>query len=354
MNDRRKPGLLNIPLILKRWESKQALLQQTINNSDKIMKTIFLALIGALSMPCATLLAQEIAPSTQKAVLITGASTGIGRNMAETLAAEGFFVYAGARKQADIDALSAIDNIMGVRLDVTVQEEIDAAVATISAEGRGLFGLVNNAGVAVVGPLIETDEDDMQFQMDVNLFGPYRVTKAFAPLVIESRGRITTTGSISGILSGPLLGAYSMSKHGVEAFTDSLAVEMQKFDVHVSVIEPGNYVSAIVGTLKRRIEAREQSTEGSLYEEEMNRMLTGMESNYDKGPDEVSAALLKFLTDANPKRRYMVVPEQRQAEVTIRKAISELVQLNERHEYSYTRDELIKMLDEATDRPGDR
>jgi len=311
------------------------------------MKAILLALIGVLSMFCATLLAQEIAPSTQKAVLITGASTGIGRNMAETLAAEGFFVYAGARKQTDIVALTAIDNIMGVRLDVTIQEEIDAAVELITAEGRGLFGLVNNAGVAVVGPLIETDEDDMQFQMDVNLFGPYRVTKAFAPLIIASKGRIATTGSISGILSGPLLGAYSMSKHGVEAFTDALAGEMRKFDVHVSVIEPGNYVSAIIGTLKQRIEARGQSTEGSLYAEEMNRMLGGMESNYDKGPDDVSAALLKFLTNENPKRRYMVVPERRQAEVTIRKAIEELVQLNEGHEYSYDRAELISMLDEA-------
>lgn len=317
------------------------------------MKAIFLALISVLSMFCATLLAQEVAPSTQKAVLITGASTGIGRNMAETLAAEGFFVYAGARKQTDIDALTAIDNIMGVRLDVTVQDEIDAAVDLITAEGRGLYGLVNNAGVAVVGPLIETDEDDMQFQMDVNLFGPYRVTKAFAPLIIESKGRIATTGSISGILSGPLLGAYSMSKHGVEAFTDALAAEMRKFDVHVSVIEPGNYVSAIIGTLKQRIEARGQSTEDSLYAEEMNRMLDGMESNYDKGPDEVSAALLEFLTSGKPKRRYMVVPEQRQAEVTIRKAIEELAQLNERHEYSYDRAELISMLDEALSTTGE-
>lgn len=313
------------------------------------MKHLLLALIAVCLISSNEVAAQEANSPDRKAVLITGASTGIGRNMAETLAAEGFFVYAGARKQADIDALSAIDNIMGVRLDVTVQEEIDAAVELISAEGRGLYGLVNNAGVAVVGPLIETDEEDMQFQMNVNLFGPYRVTKAFAPLIIESKGRITTTGSISGILSGPLLGAYSMSKHGVEAFTDALASEMRKFDVHVSVIEPGNYVSAIVGTLKRRIEARGLSTEGSLYAEEMNRMLTGMESNYDKGPDEVSAALLEFLTDANPKRRYMVVPEQRQAEVTIRKAISELVQLNERHEYSYDRDALINMLDEALD-----
>jgi NAD(P)-dependent dehydrogenase (short-subunit alcohol dehydrogenase family) len=96
-------------------------------------------------------------------------------------------VYAGARKQADLDALSAIENVQGIRLDVTIQEEIDAAVETVREAGRGLYGLVNNAGVAVVGPMIEVDEDDMQFQMDVNLFGPYRMTKAFAPLIIESR-----------------------------------------------------------------------------------------------------------------------------------------------------------------------
>ncbi len=312
------------------------------------MKHFLVAVIAASSLIGHALFAQEANSPAQKAVLITGASTGIGRNMAEMLAAEGFFVYAGARKQADIDALSAIDNIMGVRLDVTVQKEIDAAAELIGEEGRGLYGLVNNAGVAVVGPLIETDEEDMQFQMDVNLFGPYRVTKAFAPLIIESKGRITTTGSISGILSGPLLGAYSMSKHGVEAFTDALAREMQKFDVQVSVIEPGDYNSAIIATLKRRIEARGQSTEGSLYADEIERMLVGLDSVYeDKRPDEVSVALLDFMTDEKPKRRYMVVPNERQAEVTIRKSIEELVQLNERHEYSYDRGELIHMLDEA-------
>ena len=123
------------------------------------MKPIFLALVAACLLTGNELVAQEDNSSEQKAILITGASTGIGRNMAETLAAEGFFVYAGARKQADIDALSVMDNIMGVRLDVTVQDEIDAAVTMISAEGRGLYGLVNNAGVAVVGPLIETDEE---------------------------------------------------------------------------------------------------------------------------------------------------------------------------------------------------
>jgi NAD(P)-dependent dehydrogenase (short-subunit alcohol dehydrogenase family) len=293
----------------------------------------------------------------RKAVLITGASTGIGRNMAETLAKEGFFVYAGARKQADIDELGAIDNIMGVRLDVNVEEEIDAAVELVRSQGRGLYGLVNNAGVGVLGPLIEIEEEDLWFQMNVNVFGPYRVTKAFAPMIIESKGRITTTGSISGILSGFMFGPYSMSKHAIEAFTDSLALEMQKFDVAVSVIEPGNYRSAIVDTLIERMERRGRTSEGSLYQEEIDRMISrftdGYDSSYYKEPDEVSAALLEFLTDDDPKRRYMVVPEERQAEVTIRKAVEEMVQLNERQAYSYSRDELVAILDELLAEPGD-
>ena len=290
--------------------------------------------------------------SPQRAVLVTGASSGIGRNMAETLADNGYFVYAGARKQADIDELSAMDNIMGIRLDVNVQEEIDAAVELIRNQGRGLYGLVNNAGVAVIAPLIEVDEEDMLFQMNVNVFGPYRVTRAFAPLIIESKGRITTTGSISGILSGTLFGPYSMSKHAVEAFTDSLAREMRKFDVEVSVIEPGNYRSAIVDTMIQRMERLDRTSEGSRYEEELQRMIErftgdGYDASYEKQPDEVSAALLEFLADENPKRRYMVVPNERQAEVTIRKAIEELVELNERHRYSYSREQLMAMLVEA-------
>lgn len=284
----------------------------------------------------------------QKAVLITGASSGIGRNMAETLAKEGYFVYAGARKQADIDALSAMDSIMGVRLDVNVQEDIDAAVELVRSEGRGLYGLVNNAGVVVVAPLIEIDEADMQFQMNVNVFGPIRVTKAFAPLIIESKGRITTTGSISGVLAGPLTGYYAMTKHAIEAFGDSLAAEMAKFDVKVSIIEPGSYGTSVMQNLKRRMESRQQTTEGSLYEEELSGMIAGLE-NYDQGPspDAVSEALVEFLTAENPKRRYMVVPVEAQATATIRQLLTELKQFNEGQQFAYDRDELVAMLDEV-------
>ncbi|MGE4070373.1 MAG: SDR family oxidoreductase [Lysobacterales bacterium] len=284
----------------------------------------------------------------QKAILVTGATSGIGRNIAETLAREGYLVYAGARKQADIDELSAIDNIEGIRLDVTVQKDVDDALALVRERGTGLYGLVNNAGVAVFAPLIEVDEVDMRFVMDVNLMGPWRVTRAFAPLLIESKGRITTIGSISGTVSGTLFGPYSMSKHAVEAYTDSLAREMQKFGVEVSVIEPGNFKSDIAMSVRNRMQQRGQTTEGSLYREELERVMAAPadRSNYQE-PDAVSAAVKRALFDASPQRRYMVVPNQREAEITIRKAIEEMVQLNQNQPFAYDREALIRMLDET-------
>ena len=286
--------------------------------------------------------------ASQKAVLVTGASTGIGRKITELLAARGVFVYAGARKENDLNELDAMDNVQSIRLDVTIQEDIDAAVETISNEGRGLYGLVNNAGVAILAPLIEVEESELDFIFDVNIYGPYRISKAFSPLIIESKGRITTISSISGILSGTFFGPYSMSKHAMEAYSDSLAREMGKFDVKVSVVEPGNYTSAIGTTLKKRMDAQGIDLEDSLYQEEMQAIVDRVgDRSQHKEPDEVAEAVYHALFDPTPKMRYMVVPNQKEAEWTIRKAIQELVQLNLDHAFSYDRDALIKMLDEA-------
>lgn len=293
--------------------------------------------------------AAKVAKSSgQKAVLVTGASSGIGRVIAEKLASEGYFVYAGARKPEDIKALSAIGNIEGIRLDVTKQDEIDAAVALVRKRGRGLYGLVNNAGVGVIGPLIEFDEADMRFQMDVNAMGPFLVTRAFAPLIIESKGRITTTGSISGFVTGTLFGPYSMTKFAVEAFTDALASEMQRFGVKVSVIEPGSFKSDIMASARKRREARDQSVEGSRYADEMKAAMAepADRSNYPE-PTAVADAVTHALFDANPKPRYMVVPNEMQAKVTIQAALRRAVELNRDQPYSYDRAELIRMLDEA-------
>ncbi len=286
----------------------------------------------------------------QKAVLVTGASTGIGRYIAERLANEGFFVYAGARKQADLDALNAIDNIQAVRLDVTVQEEIDAAVETVEKGGRGLFGIVNNAGIFIGGPLTDVSVEELHWIMDVNVYGVYRITKAFAPMIIESGGRITTVGSISGILAGPFGGHYSMTKHAIEAYTDSLAAEMAGLGVAVSVIEPGNYDSRIADSAVRRMKeeneqyARDGSPFAERFEEWLNR---DWDRSIYKPPHEVAEAAYQFFTSDAPLRRYMVVPNEGEANRTISQIMLEMAQLNEGQAYSYTRDELIEMLDAA-------
>lgn len=270
-------------------------------------------------------------PPAPQAVLVTGASTGIGRKITEHLAAKGYFVYAGARKQADLDALGAIKNVQAVKLDVTKQEDIDAAVATIARSGRGLYGLVNNAGIATLGTVAETPMDEFDLLMQVNLYGPFRVTKAFIPLIVASKGRITTIGSISGVLAGRDVFAYSMSKHAVEAFGDSLAAQMAPLGVLVSIVEPGNFDSEIGKSAAKRMGKDNRMADRAKY----------------KKPDEVAAAVELALFEATPKRRYMVTPDQREAEITIRKQIEQLVQLNEGQPYTYDRDALVKMLDEA-------
>ena len=274
--------------------------------------------------------------AAQKAVIVTGASTGIGRRITERLAAAGFFVYACARKDADLRELDAIANVDSLRLDVTKPEEIAAAVEAVRKAGRGLYGVVNNAGVAIVGPVLQTTEEDFDFLFDVNVYGPFRVTKAFSPLILEAKGRIVNIGSISGTLSSRDLAAYSMSKHAIEAFTDSLAAEVAPLDVKVSVIEPGNYRSEIGKSAAARAGVENRLADRSKYKE----------------PDEVADAVLKALSDPNPQRRYMVVPNQAEAAVTIRKQIEELVQLNQNQPYSYDRKALIEMLDAALTEAG--
>ncbi len=284
----------------------------------------------------------------QKAVLITGASTGIGRNMAETLAREGFFVYAGARKDEDLAELDAIDNVKGVRLDVTKQDQVDAAVAFVRKEGRGLWAVVNNAGVGTRAPVAAVTDDELDFVFGVNVTGVVRVTRAFIPLIVENRGRIVTTGSIAGIRSGAGSSVYSMSKHAIEAFTDSLAAEMADAGVQVSVIEPGAYKSRIRRSAIARMTGDIEAA-GDTVSDEMRAQAQQMaerEVALDE-PDDVSAALLHALTADVALRRYLVTPNAEQAEGTVRSLIRELVELNEWEQNGFSRDELVKMLDEA-------
>jgi NAD(P)-dependent dehydrogenase (short-subunit alcohol dehydrogenase family) len=182
--------------------------------------------------------------------------------------------------------------------------------------------------------------DEYDLVMNVNAAGPVRMIKAFEPLVIEQKGRIINIGSISGILAGRNLAAYAMSKHAIEALSDSLAEQLNPRGVQVSVVEPGNYNSDIVKNALARMGADSPALRSPGYVVRADR------SNF-KEPDEVAAAVEQALFEPQPKRRYMVVPNQEEAEITIRKQIEQLVQLNEGQPYSYDRTSLIKMLDEA-------
>lgn len=308
-----------------------------------MMRPLILAAIGLLlHLPAVAPAADSDA---QKAVLVTGSSSGIGLKITQRLSTNGFYVYAGARKAADLERLDAMDNVSSVRLDVTVQEEIDAAVEFVKSEGRGLHGIVNNAGVTAFSPLTSGPESDMDFVFNVNIYGPYRINKAFLPLLEESEGRTTTIGSIAGF-SGTS-GIYSMSKFAVEAYTDSLAREIEDSGVHVSVVEPGGFKSNIqISRAARALAAAERgeieltARQRARYENEEARRATRME------PDPVADAILELMTVDDPKRRYMVTPNEQQAHRTIRAAMRRVVQLNHDQPYAYDREGLIGVLDE--------
>jgi NAD(P)-dependent dehydrogenase (short-subunit alcohol dehydrogenase family) len=306
---------------------------------------VAVGLLGAtLALSPAASLAQ--ANGSAKAVLVTGASSGIGRKITERLASRGFFVYAGARAQKDLDELNAIKNVQAVRLDVTLAGDISAAVATVSQGGRGLYGVVNNAGVVVVAPMIEVEEKELDFIFNVNMYGPYRITKAFAPMLLESKGRVVNISSLNGIVASPMIGAYSMSKHAVEAFGDALAGELGRFGVRVSLIEPGNYGTEIGRNVLARMDTA--VIKGSRFESQMRSTLNSMRQfENNPPPDEVADAVLDALTSDNPKMRYLVVPAANQGAIAIRKLMDEIGQLNSDHKFTFSRDTLVKMLDDA-------
>jgi NAD(P)-dependent dehydrogenase (short-subunit alcohol dehydrogenase family) len=312
-----------------------------------------IAISISLSLNPFTVFAQDT--NGEKAVLITGATTGIGRLTAEHLAANGYFVYAGARKASDIEDLNAIDNVMAVRLDVTVQEEIDAAVKMIESEGRGLWGIVNNAGVSIHDPLIEAEISDLSFLFDVNVYGVFRISKAFAPMVIASQGRIVNISSIGGILSGGIhgMGMYEMSKHAIEAYTDQMAWEMAELGVKVIAIEPGNYRSEIGMSRCKRMISQGDNRKYKYFMNYAQELLDDCKQYVAANtgstappPTAVAEAIQHALFDDSPKEHYLVVSNQFEAMITIGKAMEELLHLNHNQEFSYTREQLISLMDE--------
>ncbi|MDH4124662.1 MAG: SDR family NAD(P)-dependent oxidoreductase [Gammaproteobacteria bacterium] len=303
------------------------------------------ALQGLLTFSLFTVAAADDVP--QKAVLVTGASSGIGLRIAETLAENGYHVYAGARKAADLERLDAMQNVSAVRLDVTVQDDIDAAVDFVKGEGRGLWGIVNNAGVLMLGSLVTDSEPNVRTTLEINVLGPVRINNAFLPLLLESQGRTTTIGSISGYIAGSEDGGYSASKFAIEGYTDSLAAELAASGVHVSVVDPGGYKSEIRGKMLAQVLAAADAGEIELDAASREQMIrTNMGNDSLKEPDEVAQAVLHVMSSETPRRRYMVTPNAEQARLTISAAMQRLLELNADQPYSYDREQLIALLDE--------
>jgi short-subunit dehydrogenase len=195
-------------------------------------------------------------------VLITGASTGIGRACALYLDNEGYKVYAGVRNSEDFDSLlkAGGNNMQPVILDVCKDEDVENTLRTILKDkDNTLFGLVNNAGIGISGLIEATPMTELKRIFEVNFFGLHRVTQAFLPLIRKNKGRIVNIGSSSSFMSGPALGPYSASKFALRSYNDALRIEMKTFGVHVSLIAPGPVESAIwEKAIKYKEEIRKQ------------------------------------------------------------------------------------------------
>src|SRR5512140_3799828 len=185
----------------------------------------------------------QVGSGSQPAVLVTGASTGIGRACVDRLVAGGWRVYASVRTRADADALAGAHaaRVTPLIFDVTDLPAVRAAGERIAAERgeAGLQALVNNAGIAVAGPLEFLPPDELRHQLDVNVIGQVAVTQAVLPSLRKAHGRIVMIGSIAGRSALPFTGAYSASKYALEAITDAWRVELHPWSIDLVMIEPG-------------------------------------------------------------------------------------------------------------------
>jgi NAD(P)-dependent dehydrogenase (short-subunit alcohol dehydrogenase family) len=182
-------------------------------------------------------------------VVVTGASTGIGNACALHLDRIGFRVFAGVRRDEDAERLRSqgSDRLTPVKLDVTDAESIRAAADQVTAAlgAEPLSGLVNNAGIAVSGPVEYLPIEEVRKQLEVNFIGQVAVTQAFLPLLRRSHGRVVNIGSVGGEVAVPFLSPYAASKHALEGFSDSLRREVERLGVHVAIVRPGAIQSSI-------------------------------------------------------------------------------------------------------------
>jgi NAD(P)-dependent dehydrogenase (short-subunit alcohol dehydrogenase family) len=255
-----------------------------------------------------------------RSVLITGASTGIGRAAALRMDAEGWRVFAGVRREEDAAALRAAtsERLVPVMLDVTDAGQIAAAVAMVAGEvgEAGLDGLVNNAGIAVLGPLETVPVDDFRRQLEVNLVAQVAVTQAFLPLVRRATGRVVFVSSIGGRMALPFGAPYHASKFGVEAVADCLRQELHPWRIGVAVIEPGSIDTPIWErgeAIADEVSERAHSSQEELYGETIERFAAAVRRTAERGiaPEKVAKAIAHALTARRPRTRYVVGADAR-------------------------------------------
>ncbi len=255
-----------------------------------------------------------------KSIVVTGASTGIGWGCVKVLVAGGYRVFGSVRRQEDAERLSKEFGaaFRPLTFDVTDRTAVSGAAEEVGAAiGREtLAGLVNNAGVAVPGPLIYLKIDAFARQLEVNLAGPLVVTQAFAPLLGIDRsragppGRIVMISSVGGRNAPPFLGAYSASKFGLEGFSESLRRELMLFGVEVVVVAPGPVATPI---WEKGEGARAEFAE-TPYAPALERLTryTRSVARHGLPPERIGETVKTALTATRPKTRYTVAPEPMQ------------------------------------------
>jgi NAD(P)-dependent dehydrogenase (short-subunit alcohol dehydrogenase family) len=248
-----------------------------------------------------------------RSVLVTGASTGIGRSTALRLDSSGWQVFAGVRKEADAESLraEASSGLVPVTLDVTEPEQIAAVAAQVEAGSEGgLDGLVNNAGVAIPGPLETIPLEDFRRQLDVNLVGYVAMTQALLPQIRHAEGRVVFISSIGGRVAFPFAGAYHAAKYGTEAIGDVFRQELRPWGLRVSIIEPGSIDTPIWGRGQDKateIEAKSPQT-NLLYGAAIAKFRKVIEDTAERGipPEKVAKAISHALESSRPRARYLV------------------------------------------------